>query len=683
MMDKALLPSQQPTPMLNLLTFIITGLGGMGKTQLARDFANRNRSEFDVILFVIADQRQRLTQSYSEIARCLGLVEHGSTVDPENDRERLKLWFENPVKFANQITEAPVRQNGSNESKAKWLLILDNADDPQILSDFWPVSGFGSVLVTSRDPSTGIQHYPFSECLTLQGFSTEDAVQLLKTLTKSNNDRGEIDTSAKQIVQRLEGLPLAIDQISSIITRRRFSISDFARDYAQASDYHKLYDERHVKGGYEYSLGSVWAFESLETDEKGAFSLLCVLAMLDSACIQQEIMVRSLSHGAIDSYPRVSSAYNDFLAILIERSLVQRDLDDGSLTLHRLVQDVARARIVSRGELFKAAFEIAWKSVAASFPNRTEEMNTAGSVQRWQQCGMVYTHVVKLFQVARELYDTQKDVTFPLELIDLLYEAAWYVVPVISSQPPLIFISRWQCERREAAEALPLAELASTMCDLLAPNEEMVQKTRTPLQRRQTKIWACRIVIAQSTGDSKNAFHYSQLRYKSAEDEFEATGVLTGFLTSTCNTLGISYAMNRLHENALDYLTRSVNLRKQMPDFKKDWLYSPYYHMGITYHRMGDYEKAAGIIQEAIDDRVAALGPNDRISSRTAALYYSLGNIRNSEGRLDDAFGLHHRAYMQSRQTAGEFAFATLRCSQKLAEHYVRFGCDPEARYEL
>ena len=241
-------------------------------------------------------------------------------------------------------------------------------------------------------------------------------------------------------------------------------------------------------------------------------------------------------------------------------------------------------------------------------------------------------------------------------------------------------ITRWQCERREADEALPLADLASTICNSLLPREESNEKCRTPLQKRQTKIWACKLVIAQSTGDSKSAFHYSQLRFKAARDEYDATGVLTGFLTSACNTLGLSYAMNRLHDEALHYLNESVDLRKQMPNFKNDWLYSPYYHMGITYHRMGRFQDAADIIQVAITDREKAFGPNDRISCRTGSLYYVLGNIRNSQGLLDDAFSQHIRAHTQTRQTAGESAFQTLKCSQKLAEHYERYGQDSEAR---
>ena len=427
-MEKSLLPLQTPsTPVLNLLTFIITGLGGVGKTEVARDFAIKNQNQFDAIIFIVADQRDRLVQSYAEVALSLGLVEPRSTPDPDNDREKLKLWFENPVKTPNGGMDLPNRLSGDNEGRAKWLLIFDNADNPQVLSDFWPIAGFGSVLVTSRDPSTKIQHYPFSDGLALEGLPTQDAMTLLKALTHNSNGGDESDIAAKAIVQRLEGLPLAIDQIASIITRRSLSLSDFVRDYVQASAYHKLYDERHTRNGYERSLGSVWAFDSLEAENKAAFSLLSVLAMLDPACIQEEVMLKSLDSRSTNEYPRLKTDYNDVLAVLIERSMIRRNRENGSLHIHRLVQDVARARMAKRRDTFTTAFTIAWKSVSACFPNRDEDMNTAGSVGRWQRCSVIYTHVVQLSKVTRELQEIQPDFGFPLEYVDLLYEAAWYV----------------------------------------------------------------------------------------------------------------------------------------------------------------------------------------------------------------------------------------------------------------
>jgi len=219
-----------------------------------------------------------------------------------------------------------------------------------------------------------------------------------------------------------------------------------------------------------------------------------------------------------------------------------------------------------------------------------------------------------------------------------------------------------------------------TICELRSPNGESVHENPAAFEWHLVSLWACRIFAAQTIGDGKSAFHFSQIRCKNAEDEYKKTGILRPFLPATYNDLAQSYAMNRLYDKALSYLDKSVELMKQLPNFKKDWLCSPYYRIAITNHCLGKFEEAAETIEEAITDRETEFGQNDRLSSRTGLLYYILGNIRNSQGRLDEAYSLHHRAYLQCRQTAGESSLAALKCSQKLAEHYIRCNYDDEAR---
>lgn len=186
--------------------------------------------------------------------------------------------------------------------------------------------------------------------------------------------------------------------------------------------------------------------------------------------------------------------------------------------------------------------------------------------------------------------------------------------------------------------------------------------------------------MANMLGDYKTALHFSTLRFEASEALFNKTGERISFDTATHNDLGACYAMNRMPEKALEMLEKSAELRRQMKAFKKDWLFSPFYHMGIVYYTMGKYEAAAKVLQEAIVDRLSALGPNDRSSSRTGALFYVLGNVRWSQGLFDEAYTLHQRALIQCKQTAGSFALVTLRVSQRLAEDYERYGMVNEAQ---
>ncbi|KAK3657557.1 hypothetical protein LTR56_002332 [Elasticomyces elasticus] len=655
-MDDALLPSRNPTNASNLLTVVLTGLGGLGKTELASDFATRNRDEFNVIAFVVADSRDRLSQQFSRISARLRLTETRGNPDPEGDREALKSWFSNPVVFPDHATLAPTRSNLDDGTKVKWLLIFDNADDPRVLDDFWPSSGFGSVLLTSRDPAAKARHCPTSQSMLLEGLPDNDAIALLRKVANSDKDADD-DSAARSIARRLAGLPLAIVQIGSIILRQQLSLAAFARDYAESSKYHTLYDNRGNTNRYEHSLASVWAFDSLEAEDKIAHTLVSVLSMLDPACVPEALLLLSFNDNSLKYYPRNKVEYNATLSKLIERSMVHKDRDSGSITIHRLVSDVARARLAKRPRDLFMAFEAAWKAVASAFPGRSEALNTAGSVSRWQRCSEVYPHVVQLGHVALEMSDIQQAGTIQLEFVDLIYQAAW-----------------WQCERREAQEARFLTEVGSTILAQMPQQKPDKPGCRTPLGKRETAMWACKIIIAMTMGDHKTAFQYSQRRFEVSEAEYQATGNLTGFQTATCTTLGVSYAMNRVHDQAIAYLERSIQLRELMPEFQKDWLYSPYYALGTLYHRMGRLDEATKLLTEAIADHEQALGPNDRVSDRTGSLYYALGKVRASQGLLDEAYGLHHRASLQCRGTVGDSALSTLKCHQKLAEHYERYG---------
>lgn len=113
----------------------ITGLGGIGKTQVAVEYACRYADEYDAVLWARADSYQTLTTDFITFARAdlLNLPEKAGS-DQAQIVESVKRWLQ--------------------QHKA-WLLILDNADDIEIVDDFMPVRGEGHILLTTRSQLTG------------------------------------------------------------------------------------------------------------------------------------------------------------------------------------------------------------------------------------------------------------------------------------------------------------------------------------------------------------------------------------------------------------------------------------------------------------------------------------------------------------------------------------------------
>lgn len=106
----------------------ISGLGGIGKTQTAVEYAYQYRNEYDAVLWVKADSRDALISDYAALAHVLDL--------PEKDAKEQNL--------------AAVAVRRWLENNSGWLLVFDNADEPGILEEYIPIDQKGHILLTSR-----------------------------------------------------------------------------------------------------------------------------------------------------------------------------------------------------------------------------------------------------------------------------------------------------------------------------------------------------------------------------------------------------------------------------------------------------------------------------------------------------------------------------------------------------
>lgn len=188
------------------------------------------------------------------------------------------------------------------------------------------------------------------------------------------------------------------------------------------------YDDRSGSGK---DLASIWAFETLPA---GSFAILSLVSMLDSESVQEHLLLPTLeTPSIIPEYPTSKPKYHKFCESLIQSSLVERSLEDGSLRTHRLVQKVTRATHARMGDLAQRAFEIAVSNVLRCWPitGRDYVFGTSGRIDRWDMCSKLLPHVSSLSLTFEELPKTVGLSCFTL--VDLLCKAAGSVtVPVYS-----------------------------------------------------------------------------------------------------------------------------------------------------------------------------------------------------------------------------------------------------------
>jgi hypothetical protein len=389
------------------LTFAICAPGGMGKTQVAIQFAVTHQKYFDAILWVNADSVNEMAQGFQRIARLLDLIPEGSA--DANDliytREIVKRWLVNPR-----------ARDGDRKSRKRisWLLIYDGVQDPDILNDYWPYDGPGSILITSRNP------FSWTKSLPLKQFTSDEAIAFLLKLT--NRKLSDVDQeSVTNVSSRLGGLPLALTQMASIIVTKQLSFRQFLDSYNERESQRELLQfqthQTDLKSlSHEHTVASVWAFENLKYGRK----LLNVISMLDPDSIPERLLTSAFGEIDLPGYPTTIEEYDNAKGELFACSLVTGNRQESKLFIHRLVQDVARAEM-GHSE-FRQTLVACVKLVASIWP--FENFTWRHGIARWPVCEEVFPHIARLkdnFPAVRPSSETSDDYHFAR----LLTDAGW------------------------------------------------------------------------------------------------------------------------------------------------------------------------------------------------------------------------------------------------------------------
>jgi len=385
----------------------------MGKTQVAAEYVHSRRAPFDAVFWIYADQSGKIADAFAAIATTLGLVEENSADgrDMVVVRELVKGWLANPVK------------SHETQEQATWLIVFDNADDIDVIGDYWPLDGPGSVLLTSRDPLGP----NWITSINVEPFSAEEATEYLIKLTNREDD-SEDRESALDVAKRLGGLPLAISQMAGIIVRRDLQFAEFlaACDEKESQeDFLTSNSGGIIRRGSDYghNLASVWALESL----KHGRALLDVLSLFDPDGITERTLVSLIQSGTtpddaplLHDYPRSNAEYQRARTELLQSSLISRDRTVQRIRIHRLVQDVAKAKMGSMRTRF--VFATCVRLLLPVWPFET--FGWRHGVARWAVCEELFPHVLKLFE-ASKLRPLGQDPDVDYKLALLLTDAGW------------------------------------------------------------------------------------------------------------------------------------------------------------------------------------------------------------------------------------------------------------------
>lgn len=322
----------------------LTGIGGVGKSQIAIEYCYRFRDRHanSNILWVHASTKERFEQAFKSIARRCKL--HGWDDPAINALDLVYDWLT------------------GNET---WLMVLDNADDKDVFFDqrqtiefqgsdsqraplvmYLPqTSRAGSILITSRNRDTAFRLTNSVESLAdVPYMGKEDAIALLcKRLPEDHSS----DDDRLELVELLDYLPLAITQAASYIAvkRTRMTISRYS-DFLRKNENILLDDMGDLRRDptIRNSVLLTWhiSFEQISKENRAAAKLLSLMSVFDRQGIPQYLLQGEDEDG-LDFERR--------LAPLVEFSLITLEDSGESFQMHRLVQMAIRSWLERQGEI--------------------------------------------------------------------------------------------------------------------------------------------------------------------------------------------------------------------------------------------------------------------------------------------------------------------------------------------
>jgi len=232
------------------LTQVIKGLGGIGKTQIAVEYAYRHHTKYDIVWWVNAETEVTIQSAFALLTEKLGL--------PEMNAQEQEIKVRAALKYLNQNPD--------------WLLIFDNVKSEDTIYPYRPQHKQGHVIITTRNQSL----QSAGKSISIDTWTDEEAQQFVKTRTDNANEN---DINA--LCKVLGNLPLAMEQAVAYIVASGLTISDYI-ELLNNNQQKYLSTSSIPKEEYNETVVTTWtlAIQKIQESMPGAIALLNMCAFM-------------------------------------------------------------------------------------------------------------------------------------------------------------------------------------------------------------------------------------------------------------------------------------------------------------------------------------------------------------------------------------------------------------------
>jgi transcriptional regulator with XRE-family HTH domain len=352
------------------------GMGGVGKTQLATEYAHRFAESYDLTWWIDAEQDGLIGDQVVSLGLALGCV---------------------PAGAATEVVRAAVL--GELRRRDRWLLIFDNVQTPVDVTPWLPGGG-GHVLITSREHGWDEVATPVEVDVLTRAESVELLHRRVPRLTETDADR---------LASELGDLPLAIAQAAGFIADTGMLASQYL-GLLQTRAGQVL--DRGAPGSYPRSLAAATALlaERLSKHDPAAAELASLCAFLAPEPIPEHLFTGAVGilPGELAASAADPLAWRQTIAHMSAQSLAR--VDHRGLQMHRLTQAILRDRLTpARATATRRCTEAI---LAASDPGDPPDPGT------WARWAQLMPHML-----AADLGATDSPA-----LRELVRRACWYLI---------------------------------------------------------------------------------------------------------------------------------------------------------------------------------------------------------------------------------------------------------------
>lgn len=296
---------------------VITGLGGIGKTQLAANYITEYMNKYKLIGWINASNILSIQNSYIELVEKLDSeYKYTNIINQDFVLKYMKNWLEN---------------------HEDWLIIYDNVKNPKELKEVLPNPINGHIIITSQKAKWS----KFNPTIELKKLTREESISFL--MKKAEKD---YEYDMEELISLLDNFPLALEHAASYIHKTSRSFSYYLNKFKSRRS--EMLSKAKIPEDYNHTIATTWeiAFDEIKEKCPDAIEFLYFISFLAPEDIPLEMLkIKEESEINIVEILRDDFRIDDVIESLLDYSLINCNNCTNKINIHKLVQVVVNYKL--------------------------------------------------------------------------------------------------------------------------------------------------------------------------------------------------------------------------------------------------------------------------------------------------------------------------------------------------